>query len=100
MSGKLTIASGVSTFTRAGISNSGYFGVAVAPSTMYTATFYAKATTGFTGPLNVTLESTGGTINASAAVSGITTAWAKYTVTLNTGAGAFNFLHEPLRHFH
>jgi len=43
--------------TRTGISNSGYFGVAVAPSTTYTATFMAKATAGFTGPLNVALES-------------------------------------------
>jgi autotransporter-associated beta strand protein len=88
MSGKLTITSGVSANSRAGISNSGYFGIAVAPSTSYTASFYAKATVGFTGPLNVTLESTGGTIYASAAVSGITTSWAKYTVTLTTDVGA------------
>ncbi len=87
-SGKLTVTSGVSASARAGISNSGYFGVAVAPSTTYTATFYAKATAGFTGPLNVTIESTGGTIYASATVSSITTGWAKYTVTLTTGAGA------------
>ncbi len=88
MSGKLTVTSGVSVSARAGISNSGYFGVAVAPSTTYTATFYAKATAGFTGPLNVTIESTGGTIYASATVAALTTSWAKYTVTLTTGAGA------------
>ncbi len=85
-SGKLTITSGVSATARAGISNSGYFGVGITPSTTYTATFYAMATAGFTGPLNVTLESTGGTIYASAVVSTITTAWTKYTVTLTTGA--------------
>ena len=88
MSGKLAITSGVSASARAGISNSGYFGVAVAPSTTYTATFYAKATAGFTGPLSVTLESTAGTIYASATVAALTTSWAKYTVTLTTGAGA------------
>ncbi len=87
MSGKLTVSSGVSASARAGISNSGYFGVAVAPSTTYTATFYAKATAGFTGSLTVTIESTGGTVYASATVSAITTAWAKYSVTLTTGAG-------------
>jgi alpha-L-arabinofuranosidase len=88
MSGKLAITSGVSASARAGISNSGYFGVAVAPSTTYTATFYAIASAGFTGPLNVTLESTGGTIYASATVAALTTSWAKYTVTLTTGADA------------
>jgi alpha-L-arabinofuranosidase len=88
MSGKLAITSGVSASARAGISNSGYFGVAVAPSTTYTATFYAMASAGFTGPLSVTLESTAGTIYASATVAALTTSWAKYTVTLTTGAGA------------
>ncbi len=88
MSGKLTITSGVSASARAGISNSGYFGVAVAPSTTYTATFYAKATAGFTGPLNVALESTSGTVYASATVASITTQWTKYTVTFTTGSDA------------
>jgi alpha-L-arabinofuranosidase len=84
-SGKLTITSGVSATARAGISNAGYFGVAVAPSTSYSVEFYAKATAGFTGPLTVDLESTTGTIYATATVSAITTSWAKYTATLNTG---------------
>jgi autotransporter-associated beta strand protein len=88
MSAKLTITSGVSASAPAGISNSGYFGMAVAPSTAYTANFYAKASSGFTGPLTVSLESAGGTIYASATVSAISTAWTKYTVTLTTSAGA------------
>ena len=87
-SGKLTITSGVSASARVGVSNSGYFGVAVAPSTSYDVEFYAKATAGFTGPLTIDLESNSGTIFASATVPSITSSWAKYTVTLTTGASA------------
>ncbi|MFO0790996.1 MAG: LamG-like jellyroll fold domain-containing protein [Pirellulales bacterium] len=85
-SGKLTITSGVTSSTRAGIANSGYFGVALAPSTTYTVEFYAKATANFTGPLTVTLESSTGAVYASATVSSISGAWAKYSVALTTGA--------------
>jgi alpha-L-arabinofuranosidase len=85
-SGMLNISSGVSPTQRAGISNSGYFGVAVAPSTSYSVQFWAKATAGFTGPLTVDLESTTGTIYAMASIPAITTAWAQYTTTLTTGA--------------
>ncbi len=87
-SGKLSITSGVSATARAGISNSGYFGVAVAPSTSYTVSFYAKATAGFTGPLTVDIESTTGTIWATATVSSITSSWAQYNVTLTTTSSA------------
>ena len=83
-SGKLTINSGVSAAARAGISNSGYFGVALAPATTYEVDFYAKASAGFTGPLTMSLESTGGRIYATATIPAITSSWAKYTVTLTT----------------
>ncbi|HEY2759085.1 MAG TPA: hypothetical protein VGI75_00035, partial [Pirellulales bacterium] len=85
-SGKLTINSGVSASARVGISNSGYFGVAVAPSTSYSVDFFAKASAGFTGPLTVDLESTTGTVYATATIASITTAWAEYTVTLTTSS--------------
>jgi alpha-L-arabinofuranosidase len=85
-SGKLKITSGVSASARAGISNGGYFGVAVAPSTSYSVQFYAKASSGFTGPLTVDLESTTGTVYATATISSITSSWAQYTATLTTGA--------------
>jgi alpha-L-arabinofuranosidase len=84
-SGKLTINSGVSATARVGISNSGYFGVAVAPSTSYSVMFYAKATPGFTGPLTVDLESTTGTVWATATIPSVTSSWAEYTATLVTG---------------
>jgi alpha-L-arabinofuranosidase len=87
-SGALTINSGVSATARAGISNSGYFGVAIAPSTSYSVMFYAKASSSFTGPLTVDLESTTGTVWATATVPSITSSWAPYNVTLTTDAGA------------
>jgi alpha-L-arabinofuranosidase len=85
-SGELTITSGVSATARAGISNSGYFGVAVAPSTSYSIMFYAMASAGFTGPLTVDLESTTGTVWATATISSISSSWAQYTATLTTNA--------------
>lgn len=84
-SGKLVVGSGVSASARVGIANSGYFGVAVAPSTAYTVNFAAKATAGFTGPLTVDLESTTGTVFATATIPRLSTAWAYYTATLTTG---------------
>ena len=87
-SGKLTVTSGVSASARAGISNAGYFGVAIAPSTSYSVKFYAKASSGFTGPLTVDLESTTGTVYATATISSITSSWAQYTTTLTTGVNA------------
>lgn len=88
MSGKLAVTSGVSASSRAGIANTGFFGVAVAPSTTYSFQFYAKASAGFTGPLTVSLESNSGTVYASATIPAITSSWAKYTGTFTTGAGA------------
>ena len=87
-SGKLTVTSGASSTHRVGISNAGYFGVAVAPSTTYSVDFWAKASPGFTGPLTVDIESTTGTVWASATINAISSTWAEYTTTLTTTAGA------------
>jgi alpha-N-arabinofuranosidase len=71
---------------RVGVANDGYWGIPVYPSTTYQASFYAKASDGFSGPLKVTIESTDGATNyATATVSGISPAWKKYSVTLKTG---------------
>ena len=85
-SGMLTITSGVSSTSRVGISNSGYFGVGLEASITYTAEFYAKATAGFTGPLTLTLESTDGTIYATATIDSLSTTWTKYEVELTTAS--------------
>ena len=72
--------------SRAGIYNEGYWGIPVWPNTTYKASFYAKAAPGFSGPVTIAIESNDGrTTYASAAVSAITTDWAKYELTLTTG---------------
>src|SRR6185437_418196 len=40
-----------------GVSNSGYWGIPVQPSTTYTAQFFAMASSGFRGPLTLDVQS-------------------------------------------
>ena len=40
----------------AGISNEGYWGIPVQPDTRYRASFYAKAASGFNGPIAVSIQ--------------------------------------------
>ena len=71
---------------RVGVANEGYWGIPVRPDTTYQASFYAKASGGFSGPLSVGIESNDGkTSFASATVPAITDTWQKYSVTLKTG---------------
>jgi alpha-L-arabinofuranosidase len=72
---------------RAGIANVGYWGVPVTPATTYHLSFYAKAGTGFAGPLTASLETSSGGVWASATIPAITGSWAKYTATLTTPRG-------------
>ena len=73
----------------AGVANDGYWGIPVTPNTKYTATFYARASDGFRGPLTVGIESRdGATVFATAQVTGVSTAWKKYSVSLKTSSVA------------
>jgi alpha-N-arabinofuranosidase len=75
----------VGTFSPAGIVNHGYWGIAVRPKTTYHASFFAKASSGFTGPLTVNLESADGkTVFATTQVTGLTGDWQKFDATLTT----------------
>jgi alpha-L-arabinofuranosidase len=67
---------------RVGIANTGYWGIAVAPGVSYTASLYAKAGSGFSGPLTLSLESASGTVLAHASISGLTSSWKKFTEVL------------------
>jgi alpha-N-arabinofuranosidase len=70
----------------AGVANSGYWGIPVQPKTQYRASLWAKAAAGFTGPLTVAIVGNDGkTVYASANLSGVTTEWKKFEVTLKTG---------------
>lgn len=78
-------ASNAANNSPAGIVNSGYWGIAVRPNTTYHASFFARSTNGFSGPLALSLESADGkTIFATAKVDGITQDWRKYDATLRT----------------
>jgi alpha-N-arabinofuranosidase len=69
----------------AGIANGGFWGIPVKPKTTYHVSFYARAADGFSGPLNVNIQSADGkTVFASAKISKITGGWQKYETTLTT----------------
>lgn len=70
---------------RVGVANDGYWGIPVRPSTTYTASFYAKASQGFRGPLTVAIEGNHGKVYASGQVRTLTPAWEKYTLKIKTG---------------
>ena len=77
----------VSQGQRVGVANDGYWGIPVKPFTTYSASLWAKAVAGFTGPLWLDVESSDGTVvYARAQIPEITTDWAKYTVPLQTYA--------------
>lgn len=70
----------------AGVANSGFWGIPVHPKTQYRAALWARGEAGFTGPLTVAIVSNDGhTIYASGKISGITSEWQKFEVTLQTG---------------
>ncbi|OIR07443.1 extracellular exo-alpha-L-arabinofuranosidase precursor [mine drainage metagenome] len=72
---------------RAGIANSGYWGIPVHPNTTYRASFFAKAAPGYTGDVTVTIQSDDGrTTYASATIKGLTGDWKQYSAVLKTGA--------------
>ncbi|MGP8235735.1 MAG: alpha-L-arabinofuranosidase C-terminal domain-containing protein [Limisphaerales bacterium] len=72
---------------RAGVANSGYWGIPIKPETHYEASFYAKAARGFDGPVTVSLESSdGATVYATAKVERLTAEWKRYSLTLDTGS--------------
>jgi alpha-N-arabinofuranosidase len=70
---------------RVGVANDGYWGIPVRPNTTYTASFYAKASQGFHGPLTAAIEDSNGKIYASGEVRALTRAWKKYTLKIKTG---------------
>lgn len=78
-------ASSASAASPAGVANGGFWGIPVKPGTTYQVSFFAKASSGFTGPVTVSLESADGkTVFASAKISKITGAWQKFETTLKT----------------
>jgi len=78
-------ASSASAASPAGVANGGFWGIPVKPSTTYRVSFFAKAASGFTGPVTVSLESADGkTVFASAKISKIGGEWKRFETTLKT----------------
>jgi alpha-N-arabinofuranosidase len=69
----------------AGISNEGFWGIALRPHTTYKASLYARAEAGFKGALNLTLKGKGGQVVATASIPHVGTAWKRYDAVLTTG---------------
>ncbi len=69
----------------AGVANEGYWGIPVKSGAHYSASFYAKAAPGFTGPINVSIVSNdGSTVYAQVDVPDLSTNWELYKVVLKT----------------
>src|SRR3954463_444231 len=68
-----------------GVANEGNWGIPVKPNTRYHASFFAKAASGFTGSIAVSIESIDGrTIYASGRVEGVSQSWKPYELSLQT----------------
>jgi alpha-N-arabinofuranosidase len=78
-------ASSASAAAPAGIANGGYWGIPVKPKTTYTVTFFAKAASGFAGPVTASIESADGkTSFASVEIKGLNSEWKKFEAKLKT----------------
>ena len=85
---KLTIAQAGGS-QRVGIANEGFWGIPVRPSTRYRASFYAKASPEFKGPVTVAIVSDeGAAMYVRGQVSALTGAWKRYELALTTTAQA------------
>ena len=77
---KLTMTSGIGSL---GAANNGYYGIPLVSGRTYNLGFYARAASGFSGNIAAALESaTGGTAYAQSTVSGLTTSWQHFTLSL------------------
>lgn len=82
---KLTIDQASET-ARAGIANSGYWGIPVRPNTVYRGSFYAKSS-GDSGPIHIALVNNDTSLEAAHAdVPALTGDWKQYPFTLTTGS--------------
>jgi len=69
----------------AGVANEGYWGIPVKPNTRYRASLYANAAPGFSGPLELSIQSNDGqTTYASGKIADLTQSWKQYELTLQT----------------
>lgn len=75
-----------SSTVRAGIYNTGYWGINAVKDRQYTISFYAKRDTIYKGGLIASLESLTGVKYAEVTVNSLTTGWTKYNLTFTSNA--------------
>jgi alpha-L-arabinofuranosidase len=77
---RLTMTGGLGSI---GAANSGYYGIPLRMGSTYDLHFYARGSNGFSGPVSATLESADGSSTyAQASVSGLTTGWQQFSVSM------------------
>jgi len=76
------VVSAASPTARAGMANTGFWGINVVNGRQYAVSFFAKCIAGFSGTVTVSLESSAGVKYAEATISGLTTSWQKYTCSM------------------
>ena len=87
---KLTVTH-ASAGNEAGVSNSGFWGMAVSPGETFRGSFYARAENGFTGPVSVRLiHDETGAVLAATQVAIQPGEWMQYHFTLNAGKAAMS----------
>ncbi|MHB9056895.1 MAG: alpha-L-arabinofuranosidase C-terminal domain-containing protein [Paludibacteraceae bacterium] len=79
---KMNVVTSAGTSNRAGVYNTGYWGINVVDRRQYKLSFFAKCDANFKGELIASLESNSSVKYAEARISGITTEWQKFTCTL------------------
>ena len=71
---------------RAGLSNEGYWGIAVQKGTSYQFAMYARSAGGFSGPLTISLEGKDGSVYGQAQIADLKPQWNRVTATIKSSA--------------
>jgi alpha-L-arabinofuranosidase len=71
---------------RAGVSNEGYWGIAIKQGESYQFSMYARGPESFDGPLTVRLEAKDGTVYGQAEITGLKTAWGRFSGSIAAAA--------------
>jgi alpha-L-arabinofuranosidase len=69
---------------RAGLSNEGYWGIAVQKGVSYQFAMYARSASGFDGPLTVSLEGKDGAVYGQAQITELKREWSRVTATIES----------------
>ena len=69
---------------KAGVSNEGFWGIAVKQGATYEFSTYARAASGFDGPLTVSLEGADGTVYGQTQLTGLKPAWNRLTGSIHS----------------